>query len=119
QDALEVAEKLRQAMCQKLLRATLGGSSLLLVVKGGAQWMVGVMNLDNEICQRELQLMGPQSARHVARREVQAAAQEQQNVGGLSDQLPAGLEERRCEGRALAGFALEQACHRRHSAPLI
>src|SRR5258706_2997023 len=109
QDALEVVEELRQTMRPKFLGAAMRGSALLFVVKGPSKGVMGIVNLDDEIRERQLQLMGPQSSGRVLRGQVQPATQEQQNVGRLSDQLPAGLEERRREGRVLDALAFQEA----------
>ncbi len=56
---------------------------------------MGVVHFGDEIRDGELQLMGPQASVLASRRELVTRPQEQQNVGGLADDSPPGLEERR------------------------
>ena len=60
--------------------------------------------------------MRPQPARLVARRQPEARAEIEQDVGGLADDELAGLEERRRERRARDARAVDELHHRRHAA---
>ncbi len=73
--------------------------------------MVGVVRLDQEVGDGELQLVGPQPAGIIPWRQTQGVAQEQQDVGALGDQPAAGLQERRRERRHVR--PLHQRHHRR------
>ena len=67
-----------------------------------ADRMMGVVDLDHEIGDGELQLVRPQPPRLVARRQVQLRPEIEQNVRGLRDDELAGLEDRGADaGRAL------------------
>ena len=67
---------------------------------------MGVKDLQVEIQDGELQLMRPQPAQLIRRREAQSAAQVQQDIRRLRDELRADLEDRRRKGRPLdvSGF---------------
>src|SRR5256885_12170767 len=106
EDTLEVAEKLRHAHGQEVLRAPLGCRLLFLVGIAVSEGVMGMKNLQVEIQDGELQLMRPQPARLIRRREPQAAAQVQQDIRRLRDELRADLEDRRRKGRPLdvSGF---------------
>jgi len=71
---------------------------------------MGVVDLDDEIGHRQLQLVHPELPCFGFRRKTMAVAKEQQDVGGLADDAAAGLEERRREGRRVA----VRLQHRRH-----
>ena len=73
---------------------------------------MGVMRFDDQVGERELELMRPQSPRLGLGREVVAFAEEQQDVRGLRDKALAGLEEWRRKGR-ICDVALEQCEHAR------
>ena len=79
-------------------------------------WLMGVVDLDQEIGDRELQLVRPQPARRIARYEVEAWAEIEQDVRGLANQEPSGLEKRRRERRALDISSFEEPLHRRYAA---
>ena len=76
---------------------------------------MAIVNFDDEIGERELQLMRPQPAGFRARREIVPLAEEQQDIGGLADDELAGLEERRREqvdaatARPLSSFVMAAA----------
>ena len=61
--------------------------------------MMGVVNLQYEIGDRELQLVHPEPARFRFRREAMAGSEIEQDVGGVADHELAGFQERRCKGR--------------------
>src|ERR1700722_12866421 len=54
--------------------------------------------------------MCPKPARLILRRKPVATAQKQQDVWRLRDELPSGLEDRRCEWRSLDAPRI-QYCH--------
>src|SRR5712671_99802 len=118
EDALEVAEKFRQAHCQKILRAPLCCRLLFFVGIAIAERVMGVEDLRVEIEDGELQLMGPQPAWFIRRRETQSRAQEQQDIRRLRDELRAGLEDRRGKWRARDVSAFEYSQNCGHAAAL-
>ena len=72
---------------------------------------MGIVDLDHEVGDGELELMDPQPPRLGARRKGMAGAEKQQNVRRLADhELPA-FEERRRERRMLDARAVKQAHH--------
>ncbi len=83
--------------------------ALVLVVEPGRDRVVGVVDLDDEVGDRELQLVRPQPHGLVARREPMARAEKEQDVRGLADDELAALEERRRERRMLDALAVEKA----------
>jgi hypothetical protein len=114
-DLFEIRQELRQPVLQKIRRAALGFATLILVVEIDRDRVMRVMGLDHEVRDRELQLMGPQPHRLVARRKPLACAEVEQDVGGLADHELAALEERRRERRMLDAPAVEQLHHRGHA----
>ena len=80
--------------------------------------MVGVVNLVYKIGDRELQLVGPQPAPLVRRRQAVMSAEIEQDVGGLADDQFLHLEERRRERQVPGAFVAEQAHHRSLAARL-
>ena len=78
--------------------------------------MMGVVNLNYEIGDRELQLVRPEPSRLVAGREFQTRPEIEQNIRGLGDDELAGFEERRRKGRTRDALAVEELHHRRHAA---
>src|SRR5438132_5313853 len=98
--ALEVAEELRQTHGEEVPGAPLRLRLLLLVRVAVAERVVGVEDLDVEIEDRERKLMRPESPWLVPRRELQRAAEKQQDIRRLGDELPAGPENRGRKGRA-------------------
>ena len=80
--------------------------------------MMRVMNLNQEIRDRELQLVHPQTATLVPRRESMTSAEKQQDVGRLANDEPTGLQKRRCERRMRDAFAVQKAHQRRDTEAL-
>jgi hypothetical protein len=76
--------------------------------------MMAVVNLGDKIRNRQLQLMRPQSAGLLFRREAQARTEKNQNVCGLSDDQLTGFQKRRRERWSLYRWAFHNARHRRH-----
>src|SRR5450755_2983500 len=103
-------------MGDKLLRSPAGGRLLLRIVQAAAQRMMSVVNLNDEVRHRQLQLMYPEPARGIARDEMQARTEKQQDIGGLPDQLPPGLQKRRRERRSRDIGTLEKSLERGHAA---
>jgi hypothetical protein len=62
--------------------------------------MMRIVNLRNEIGERQLQLMGPEPTRLCARRQTVALPEEQKDIRGLANDKVAGSEKRRREWRA-------------------
>ena len=75
-----------------------------------------VVDFDHEIADRELQLVRPQLAGLIARRERQPGAEIEQDVRGLRDHQLAGLEEGRRERRMPARLPSMSRHHRGHAA---
>src|SRR5215831_10859226 len=59
QHTLEIAEEFWHAVAPKVLAAPARGRPLLLKIKPTRDRMVGIVNFDNEIGNRQLQLVGP------------------------------------------------------------
>ena len=78
--------------------------------------MMGVVNLGDEIGDRELQRMGEQAPRLILRRKAKLGAEIMQDVGDMRDDDRAVAQERRRE-RGLRRAALEHRRHRLHAAP--
>ena len=78
--------------------------------------MVGVVNLGDEIRDRELKPMGEQAPRLVLRREAELRPEIIEDVGDMRDDERAVAQERRRE-RGLRRAALEHRRHRLHAAP--
>ena len=88
---------------------------LLLVVQVRRDRVMGVVHFLQEIGDGELQLVGPQPSGLVLQREAQPRAEEQEDVGGLRDQLPARLEDGRRERRASDPRVVENVHQCRHA----
>ncbi len=69
--------------------------------------MMDIVNLDQEIGHRQLQLMRPKPAWLGRRRQSVPRTQEHENISGLRDQHLAGTQKRRREGRLVFHFALQ------------
>src|SRR4051812_46487723 len=78
---------------------------------------MGVMDLDHEIGDRELQLMHPELRGRSLRHKAMAATQIEQDVGDLREHELAGSEEWRRK-RWRAGLRLQQFRHRSHATRL-
>src|ERR1035441_6952323 len=103
-------------MGDKLLRSPASGRLLLRIVQAAAQRMMSVVNLNDEVRHRQLQLMYPEPARGIARHEMQGRTEKQQDIGGLPDQLPPSLQKRRRERRSRDIGTLEKSLERGHAA---
>src|SRR5580704_10369386 len=82
---LEIAEIFRHALLPELLGALLGGRALILVVQGRPERMVGVVDLQHEIGDGQLQLVHPELWAFRLRRQPTATAEIKQDVGSLPD----------------------------------
>src|SRR5690606_30032167 len=109
EDGREVAEELRHPVLEKVRCAALGFGLLLLVVEACGDRVVRIVNLGDEVRDRQLKLVGPEPSGLVARREPEPPAEKQQNVRRLTDQPTAGFQERRRERRALDVVPFEEA----------
>jgi hypothetical protein len=78
--------------------------------------VVGIVNLNDEVGDGELQLMRPQAPAIAARRKPVTHAQKKQDICRLPDDELAAFEERRREWRMLDARAVKQRHHRRHAA---
>src|SRR5262245_2051063 len=77
---------------------------------------MGVVDLDHEVGDGKLQLMGPQASGLVAGNKPKPWAEVEQDVRGLGDDELAGLEERRRERGTLRARVVEQLLHRGYAA---
>ncbi len=77
--------------------------------------MMRVVNLRDEICDRELQPVGEDASRLVLRREPELGAEIVENVGDMRDDDLAVAQERRRE-RGLRRAALQYRHHAFHAA---
>src|SRR5499433_2051368 len=102
QQPLEIAEILWHALVPELLGALFGRRLLVLIVERGSERMMGVVDLRYKISDGELELMQPQSSRFRLRRKPVAAAEIEQDIGGLSDHELACLEVWRRKWRRVA-----------------
>src|SRR5207248_128724 len=94
---LEVAEELRHAIAPKVPGAALRRRNLLLEVEPARHRMMGVVDLDNQVRNGELQLMRPEPLGLVFRRKAEPGPEKEQDVRGLRDNLFAGPQDRRRE----------------------
>src|SRR5690606_16658757 len=85
-------------------------------VEAARDRVMRVVRLLDEVGDGELELVGPEPARLVRRGKAVPAAKIEEDVRGLADEEPAGLEKGWCEGRALDPAAVEEAQHRAHAA---
>ena len=92
-----------------------GTDALRVLDFGAGNRVVAVVNLPDEIHDRQLQLMRPEPAAFVSGRQTQATAEEQQDVRRLCDQAAACGEHRRCE-RGTGSAVSEDALDRRDAA---
>ncbi len=118
QHPLEVVEELRHSILQEIGCAPLRFTALVLVVKPGRDRVVGIVNLDQQVGDRKLQLMRPQSSGITARRKAVTHAEEEKDIRRLANEELAAPEERRREWRMLDALAVEKRHHRRHAAAL-
>lgn len=81
----EIAEIFRHPRAPEFIGALFGGLALILVIQRRAERMMGVVNFQHEIGDRELQLMHPQPACFRLRRQTMPRSQIKQDVGGLPD----------------------------------
>src|SRR5262245_3728018 len=73
--------------------------------------MMGIMDLDQEIRDRELELVSPQHAGLRSRHQPMASPEIEQNICSLRDHEVAGLEKGRSKWRILHPGALHQGEH--------
>ena len=71
---------------------------LLLVIEGAADRVMGVVRLDDQIGDGELDLVGPQLSGFRLRRQPEAFAEIEQDIGRLADDPLAIAQEGRGEG---------------------
>src|SRR5512138_3288725 len=98
QHALEIAKEFRQPLAAEILRAAFRFDLLVFVIEPGAERMVSVVNFDNKISERELQLMHPEPASFALWRQSMSPAEIKKDVGGLTDHQFAGFQKGRGEG---------------------
>ena len=72
---------------------------------------MGVVDFVDEVGNRQLQLMSPEPAGLVGRRQAVTGAEKGEDIGGLPDDEVAGPQKRRGEGQRLDPAAAEQPLH--------
>ena len=97
--ALEIAEIFRDAVLKEGGGARLGLLSLVLEIEVGRDRMMRVVNLGDEIRDRELQPVGEEAPRLVLRREAELRAEIMEDVGDMRDDDGAVAQERGRERR--------------------
>ena len=102
-------------MRREVRRALLRLAALVLVIEVDRDRVVGVVGLDHEVGDGELELIDPQPLFLLTWSQVLACAQKEKNIGGLADEELAAFEERRREWRMRDAPAVEQRQHRRHA----
>ncbi len=108
QHPFEIADIFRRSRFQKVSGAGLRFLALVFVIEAAGYRMMGVVSLVHKIGDRQLQLMGPQPARLVRRRQAVVIAEIEQDVGGLTDDQIPGFQERRRE-RQMPGVLRRRA----------
>src|SRR5260370_905494 len=93
-NTLEKAQEFRYPVTPEILRAPPRRRALLLEIKPARHRMMAVVNMGDEVGDGELQLMRPQLSGLVARRQIEARTEIEQNIRGLCDDDLAGLEKR-------------------------
>ena len=112
---LEIRKIFGHALLPEFLGSFLGGRALVLIVKRRSKRMMGVVSLEHQIRDGELELMHPQHSCLGFRGETVPRAEVEQNAGGLPDHQLAGLQERRRKWRR-SRARLHHAHHRGHPA---
>src|SRR5579859_6962239 len=115
EDALEVSKEFRHPHPKEILGAPFGRRPLFLIGVAVAQRVMRAKNLDIEIEDGQYQLVRPEPSLLIRRREFQTLAEEQQDVGGLSDVAPAGAEDRRSKRRTPHAPGFEYLEYGRHT----
>ena len=85
QSLLEVAEIFRDATGEERLGSRAGFGLLVLVVEVGRDRMVRVVDLGDEVRDRQLQAVGVEAERLVLRREAELRAEIGEEVGDVRD----------------------------------
>ena len=116
QHLLEIAEVFGHALAEKIFGIAPRFRLLVLVIEPAADRMMRVVDLLDEIRDRQLQLMQPEPAGFVARRKFQPWPQVKQDFRGLRDDKLAGFEKRRREGRIFFAASLDYRHHLAHAA---
>ena len=98
---IEIVEIFRQAKREEIGRPALRLRPLFLVVEAGSDRVVRIVHLDQPVGDGELELVHPEAASFVLRREAQARPEELQDVRGLRDDLVSGNEIGRSERGSL------------------
>src|SRR5690348_7377679 len=98
--ALEIAEIFRQAARTEIRRTTTRFRLLVVVVKAGRDRMMRVVDLDQEVEQRQLTLMDPEPSGLVLGRQSMPSAEIKQDRRRLGDEQRASFEKGRRERRA-------------------
>ena len=106
-------------MRKEIAAAPPGFRLLLLIIQPAADGVMGVVDLEHEVGEGELQLMGPQLAAGIARREPEPRPEKQEDVRGLSDEPAAGFQKRRRKRGTREFGAVEELDQRRHAAALL
>src|SRR5438552_16477804 len=80
QHVLEVAKIFWQPLPDQIVRAPFGLALLFLVIEARRDWVMAVVRFPDEIGDRELNLMRPQSSCRCRRRQTMPLAEEQKDV---------------------------------------
>ena len=96
--ALEVVEELRQPMLEETGGLPRRVCLLVLVTKVHRDRVMRVVDLADQVGDRQLQLVGTEATRLVGRNEAQARAEVEQDVRDLRDDERVRAQERRREG---------------------
>ena len=92
-------------------------AALVLVIQSGRDRMVRVVRLDDEVGERQLELMRPEPARVRFWCKAVPVPEEWPDVGGLPDEAPPRLEEWGCKWRACLRGVVHQREHPLLAAP--
>src|SRR5438477_11203643 len=92
-DPFEIAEIFRNAVGEKIGGAAARFLPLVLVIEGRGDRLMRIVGFVDDIGDRQLQLMRPEPARLVARREPVAPPETEEVIGGMLDRYLAILEK--------------------------
>src|ERR1700757_685755 len=93
QHSLEIAEVFWRPRFYEIGGAGAGFFALVLVIEPACNRMVGIVDLVDEIGDRQLQLMGPQPTRLIGWCQAVMSAEIEQNISSLPNQQLPGFEK--------------------------
>jgi hypothetical protein len=94
ENCLEPLEVLGRSDVAELVGSPHGFGLLVLIVAAHSDRMMDIVRLQDEVGDRELDLVGPHPGGRFARCEVQLVAKMQEDGGHLADDLPSIVEKR-------------------------